>query len=208
MPTLEEQIETMVDRHRTTLALKIKERTLELVSDNTDHQEVYRVLGIPEEECPQIDHYQNMGRFVYKYAGSLLEEATQLLLRSKGQGSPVTIPNTVTSTPKNFHIDCFTKLDNKAHEIKWRDATTDGDHIRKEHNKIESILAAGRIPVRIMYYMPVRAQAIKVQKKIIGEFRAKGEAYVGDEAWQYVKDYSGIDLRKLLLKSIPAAPAP
>jgi hypothetical protein len=49
-----------------------------------------------------------------------------------------------------------------------------------------------------MYYMPVRTQAIRIQERILDNFRRNGEAYVGREAWAYVKDYSGIDLEALL----------
>lgn len=206
MGTLQEQVAAIVDGHRTTLAQQIANRRAELLGDNDQHQEVYQVLGISAEECPKIDLYQNIGRFVYKYAGALLEDTTRLLLSVTGSGGPLIIPNTVSGDPARFHIDCYTEKDNRAHEIKWRDATTDGDHVKKERNKIKSILAAGHVPVRIMYYMPVRANAMRIQERILAEFRAAGEAYVGEEAWRYVEDYSGVDLRTTLLKLIPVAP--
>jgi hypothetical protein len=30
-------------------------------------------------------------------------------------------------------------INNNAYEIKWRDATTDGDHITKEHTRVQNI---------------------------------------------------------------------
>ena len=206
MAQVEDEITRIVEAHRAKLAVQITSRREELLGDDAQHQEVYQVLGIPAEECPKIDLYQNIGRFVYKYAGALLEDTTRLLLSAAGDGSTLIIPNTVSQDPLNFHIDCYTTRDNRAHEIKWRDATTDGDHVKKERNKIKSILAAGHIPVRVMYYMPVRANAERIQSRIIGAFNADGEAYVGEAAWQYVKDYSGVDLRATLLKLIPDTP--
>jgi hypothetical protein len=54
------------------------------------------------------------------------------------------------------------------------------------------------IPVRVMYYMPNRKQAIRIQERIIAIYREHGEAYTGKEAWQYIRDYTGFDLRAYL----------
>ena len=51
-------------------------------------------------------------------------------------------------------------------EIKWRDATTDGDHITKEHTRIRAIRDAGYKPVRVMFYYPNRAQAMRIQQTL------------------------------------------
>jgi hypothetical protein len=196
--SLEDDIRTTAQRLREGLARAVSGRHAELQADDTSHYEVYRILGVPPAECGPIDLYQNVGRFVYKYAGSLLEETTKLVLSRAGEGGPLYLPNTVSPDPRKFEIDCYTKRDNKAHEIKWRDATTDGDHIKKETNKVKTIVAAGHTPVRVMFYMPVRTQARAIQNRILGLFREYGEAYVGDEAWSYVSDYSSVDLRGLL----------
>lgn len=47
-------------------------------TDNKDHYLVYRVLGISTHEGDLVDLYQNKGRFLYKYAGSFLEDAAHL----------------------------------------------------------------------------------------------------------------------------------
>ncbi|EDN66516.1 restriction endonuclease [Beggiatoa sp. PS] len=73
----------------------------------------------------------------------------------------VRIENTLGVKPKTFEIDCLTEQD--AIEIKWRDATTDGDHITKEHTRIKVIANAGYKPIRIMFYYPNRQQAIRIQ---------------------------------------------
>ena len=49
-------------------------------ADNNSHYLIYRVLGIATEEGKLIDEYQNMGRFLYKYAGSFLEESCNPVL--------------------------------------------------------------------------------------------------------------------------------
>ena len=103
--------------------------------------------------------------FLYKYAGSFLEEATKLCFKHKfPESGTLKIPNTIGQQPKTFEIDCLVDLD--AIEIKWRDATTDGDHISKEHTRIRTISVAGFKPVRIMFYYPNRAQAKKIQETL------------------------------------------
>jgi hypothetical protein len=119
--------------------------------NSLEHLSLYSILGFSEEEGLKIDLYQNIGRFLYKYAGALIEEATVAVLENSREGTSIRIPNTISQSPKRFVIDFFVESDNKAHEIKWRDATTDGDHVRKEHNKVQCIVKAGMIPVRVMY---------------------------------------------------------
>lgn len=56
------------------------------------------------------------------------------------------IPNPSGGRPKTFEIDCL--IGERAYEIKWRDATTDGDHITKEHRRLRAIADAGYTPAR------------------------------------------------------------
>ena len=109
----------------------------------------------------------------------------------------VRIPNTLGQRPKTFEIDCL--VENEAIEIKWRDATTDGDHITKEHTRIRAIAAAGYTPVRVMFYYPNRAQAIKIQEALATLYTGmNGYYYYGDAAWEYVRGKTQIDLRGIL----------
>ena len=122
------EIKSLSDKYASELHSKIDERTEEIKSDDNSHFLIYRVLGISESEGNLIDIYQNKGRFVYKYAGSFLEEAAVLCLKHKfPNGSKTRIPNTLGKKPATYEIDFLNKSD--ALEIKWRDATTDGDHI-------------------------------------------------------------------------------
>jgi hypothetical protein len=61
-------------------------------------------------------------------------------------------------------VDCLVGSD--ALEIKWRDATTDGDHITKEHTRMQAVRDAGYKPVRVMFYYPNREQAIRIPENI------------------------------------------
>ena len=123
--------------------------------DDRSHCLIYQVLGVGDREGRLVDEYQNKGRFLYKYAGSFLEEAAKLcFLERFPESGSVRIPNTQGRRPKTFEIDCLVSRD--AIEIKWRDATTDGDHITKEHTRIRAIVDAGHTPIRVMFYYPNR----------------------------------------------------
>lgn len=193
-----ERLLKIVLKYREELQKKIKNREIEMQKDNTDHYMIYHALGFTSEEGYQIDYQQNVGRFLYKYAGSMLEE---LVIQCFKLAYPdlqqkVRLPNTIDSTPKTVEIDCL--AGNKAYEIKWKDATTDGDHIKKEEKRVRIIKKAGYIPVRIMFFEPNRTQAISIQAKLRNLYKEiGGEYYAGEDAWNYIKKETGINLKGL-----------
>jgi len=166
--------------------------------DDRSHVLIYQVLGISKDEGKLIDVYQNKGRFLYKYAGSFLEEAAKLCFKARFPDSgSVRVPNTHGKKPKLFGVDCLVGSD--ALEIKWRDATTDGDHITKEHTRMQAVRDAGYKPVRVMFYYPNRDQAIRIQKTLESLYKSvQGEYHYADAAWSYVKRRTGVDLLGIL----------
>lgn len=193
-----ESLFNIVLKYRKELQEKIKHREIEMQKDNTNHYMVYNALGFTNEEGYQIDYQQNVGRFLYKYAGSMLEELAIQCFKLKYPDSQqkVKLPNTIDSSPKTVEIDCL--VGNQAYEIKWKDATTDGDHIKKEHKRVMIIKEAGYTPVRIMFFEPNRAQAISIQAKLRNLYHeVGGEYYAGDAAWNYMQKETGIDLKGL-----------
>ena len=194
------EIKSLSDKYASELRSKIDEHTEEMKSDDNSHFLIYRVLGISESEGNLIDIYQNKGRFVYKYAGSFLEEAAVLCLKHKfPNGSKTRIPNILGKKPATYEIDFLNKSD--ALEIKWRDATTDGDHITKEHTRVKVISQKGYKPIRVMFYYPQREQAIRIQETLKTLYEGiKGEYYAGDDAWNCIKNYTGFDLKEILEK--------
>ncbi len=194
-----ELLRDLADKYAATLSQKINKRIIEMESDDNSHYLIYRVLGINFTEGKHIDEYQNKGRFLYKYAGSFLEEATILCFEQAYPEAKrkLRIPNTLGARPKTFEIDCL--IDNDAYEIKWRDATTDGDHIVKEHTRIKNIKKAGYNPIRIMFYYPNRTQAMRIQETLKSLYEGiSGEYYFGESAWNAIKERTGIDLLMML----------
>lgn len=192
------KIKALADKYADDLKHQVDLRVEEMKHDDTSHYLLYRVLGVTDEEGNLIDLYQNKGRFLYKYAGAFLEEAATICMKHKFPDSAKTkIPNTLGQRPKTFEIDCL--VGTLAHEIKWRDATTDGDHITKEHTRVKVIQQKGYTPIRVMFYYPQRAQAIRIKETLETLYNGiGGKYYYGDTAWKYIKDFTGIDLLEIL----------
>ena len=197
--TIEGKIREMADRYSENLAARVDARVTEMEADDRSHYLIYRVLGVTYDEGDAIDIYQNKGRFLYRHAGSFLEEAVKLcFLERYPDSGAIRIPNTLGQRPKTFEIDCLVDQ-HDAIEIKWRDATTDGDHITKEHTRMQNIKAAGYKPIRIMFYYPNRRQAQRIQQTLETLYAGvEGEYYYGERAWQYVQERTGVDLKTIL----------
>lgn len=201
MKTIEEKISVLSEKYSKTLRLKMTNRVKEMEEDDNSHYLIYRVLGIATKEGKLIDEYQNMGRFLYKYAGSFLEEVAILCFEEKFPQTQrkLRIPNKLGLRPVTFEIDCLVGKD--AYEIKWRDATTDGDYITKEHTRVRNIQSAGYTPIRIMFYYPNRTQAIRIQETLKTIYAGVGgEYFFGKEAWEAIKKKTDVDLLSILEK--------
>jgi len=198
MDILKEKLKTLAEVYSSTLKGKIESRKVEMKQDDNSHYLIYRVLGISTIEGELIDVYQNAGRFLYKYAGSFLEDAATLCLNYKfPEGIKTRVENTIGQRPKTFEIDFLNGLD--AIEVKWRDATTDGDHITKEHTRVKVIKQQGLKPIRVMFYYPLRIQSIRIQETLKTLYAGvQGEYYGGDDAWEFLLKYSGVDLKAIL----------
>lgn len=195
---IEEALRLLARKYADRLKSVTVARMEEMKSDDRSHFLIYQVLGVGDVEGRLIGEYQNKGRFLYKYAGSFLEEAAKLcFLEQFHESGAIRILNSQGRRPKTFEIDCLVVPD--AIEIKWRDATTDGDHITKEHTRIQAVVDAGYRPIRVMFYYPNRAQAIRIQRALETLYRGVGgEYHFGDAAWQYVKARTGVDLLAIL----------
>lgn len=198
MDELKQKIKNLAEIYSSNLKNKMEERMEEMKVDDNSHYLIYRVLGIAQQEGQLIDAYQNTGRFLYKYAGSFLEEVATLCFKYKfPDGIKTKVENTLGQRPKTFEIDFLNG--NDALEVKWRDATTDGDHITKEHTRVQVIKAHGYKPIRVMFYYPQREQAIRIQETLKTLYAGvEGEYYGGNDAWDFLERYSGVDLKSIL----------
>ena len=191
--TIHQAIRELAQDYSNRLLAAIDARTEEMLADDVSHYLIYRVLGISHHEGQQIDLYQ-------KYAGSFLEQATKKCFEYAFPDSgSIRVPNTRGQRPRTFEIDCL--VGNDALEIKWKDATTDGDHITKEHTRIQVIADAGYTPIRVMFYYPNRQQAMRIQQTLETLYQGiGGHYYYGDGALAYVQERTGVNLKDILVQ--------
>jgi hypothetical protein len=196
--SVKDDILALANEYSQLLQKKIDARIKDMEVDDKSHFLIYKVLGISDEEGHLIDLYQNKGRFLYRYAGAFLKNVAKICFKlAYPDSGSIRIQNTHGRRPKTFEINCLVGAD--ALEIKWRDATTDGDHITKEHTRIQAIVDAGYTPIRVMFYYPNREQAIRVQRILETLYAGVGgRYYFGDTAWLYVHERTGIDLKSIL----------
>ena len=195
----DERLLNLILKYREELKEKIELREEEMQADNNEHYILYNALGFTNEEGYQVDYQQNVGRFLYKYSGSLIEELAIncFKLAYPDAEEKVKLRNTIDQSPKTVEIDCL--VGNNAYEIKWKDATTDGDHIKKEHKRVKIIKDAGYKPIRIMFFEPNRSQAIRIQARLKDLYEEiGGEYYSGQDAWDYLESQTGINLKSIL----------
>lgn len=207
MEDLKNKIRDIINLRRDKLQSKIRERKIEMELDSSDHYMLYNLLGFSEEKGYEIDLYHNIGRFLYAHAGALIEEITLATFEFSypNAKSKFKIDNSITDKPKKLEIDCliqkdlFSKPD--AIEIKWRDSTTDGDHVNKEKSLVLAVKDKGYNPVRIMFFYPTRSQSIRTQKSLERFYDShNGEFYTEQAAWDYVHSYTGINLKQILIE--------
>ncbi|MBZ0310064.1 MAG: ApaLI family restriction endonuclease [Anaerolineae bacterium] len=195
--TIEDEIRALAEKYAAALTAKITERLEEMVSDDKSHYLVYGVLGISPAESDAIDLYQNKGRFLYRYAGTFLESAARKCFEFRfPDARSIRLP---TPSGVTFEIDCL--VGQAAYEIKWRDATTDGDHIKKEQMRVRAIAEAGYQPIRLMFFYPNRKQAIDIQVRLAALYQLLGgNYYAGQAAWLHLQEVTGVDLKAILEK--------
>lgn len=197
----ETYIRTLAHQYAAELKKQIDARVEEMKSDDKGHYLMYQVLGITNKEGELIDVYQNKGRFLYKYAGSFLEEAATYCFQRKFPDAlpKLRVENTFGKKPKTFEVDCLVVTD--AYELKWRDATTDGDHITKEHTRLQVVRSRGYKPIRLMSYHPNRDQAKRIQAALKTLYAGVGgEYYTCGDAWAKLAETTGLDLKRILEK--------
>ena len=201
MPQAEvsELIRNRVTETVNALTAKIGPRNTAIENAENPHWVIYAALGFNRQESFTIDAYQSVGRFLWKQIGSLMEYAALCCYQDAFDNiiSPHHVPNPVQGQrPVRFEIDIL--HGNLAIEVKWRDATTDGDHVNKEHRRLNAISSARYTPVRIMFFEPLWPRAIRIQNRIRDAYvEQNGQYYSGLAAWNYVREQTGIDLERI-----------
>jgi len=93
--SVETEIRDLAADYAARLKQRMDDRVKEMENDDKSHFLIYQVLGVTDKEGHLIDVYQNKGRFLYKYAGTFLENAAKICFKSKFPDSgSLRVPNT------------------------------------------------------------------------------------------------------------------
>ena len=112
---LETSLKKIFENHKKTLKEKIDLRKKEIKSEKNDHWEIYQLLGgFDTKESFNVDFYQNVGRFFFKYCGSMLEEMVIEIIKSKKHAQKIHIKNTMNESNEHTMI----KQNKSIHEVK------------------------------------------------------------------------------------------
>lgn len=194
-------IHAIVDKHHHQSRQRIEQSLADLKQAQHDHEWMLELAGGVGEEIRQMESAHQSLRIIYRAAGSIMEESVKACLcRLKNYQPSQKLDNLIGNRPKQHEVDCL--VGNRAYEIKWRDATTDGDHRSKEIERIRNMLAHGLTPVRLMFFIPHNKSAMAIQQSVRKSYEELGGHYhCGPDAWEHVKKLSGHDLRQILLSS-------
>ena len=70
---------------------------------------------------------------------------------------------------------------------------------------MRAVASYGYTPIRLMFYKPLRDQAIKIQTKLKRIYENEGgQYYAGKDAFSFLHTYTDIDLEKII-ENIAAA---
>jgi ApaLI-like restriction endonuclease. len=178
---------------------RMAERILEMRQEDKTHHLMFNVLGYTDEQATKIEEQEQRARFLYANAGKFADKSVKLCFtKTHDDAKTIKIPNPNGPRPKTFEID-IALPNGDGIEVKWRDATTDGDHRNKEQNRVRAIADAGFKPIRVMLFLPNRDKAIKAQAHLKEIYREVGGSYLsGADGFDFIRERTKIDYLSIL----------
>jgi hypothetical protein len=71
--------------------------------------------------------------------------------------------------------------------------------LEMQTTRLQAIVDSGFVPIRLMFYTPNREQALQIQATLKTLYLGVGGQYhAGNEAWEFVKVQTGVDLKQIL----------
>ena len=192
-------LKKIIEEKQNIVEYNISEKTSIMDKFDNPHHLIYSLFLSPEE-VKKMEYYWNLGRIISSNSGQMFDTLIKFLLSSFIPGKSTNI-NNPNGHPKYFEIDHLDEHNKVAYEIKWRDAGTDGDHLKKEFNKVDAVIKLGYKPIRLTFFMPELEKSNYNQKRIIEYYKKMGgESYTGGDAFDYIKNLTGHDLKELFDK--------
>lgn len=197
---LADKLTQYLDETSKAVRTRIQNRIRELSEEEPEYYELLKIFDLSSDKAALVDKYHNIGRFVFRNLGSIIEELTLICLEARVGGiRNKKIKNEISSSPSFFEIDWVFQRESYGYEIKWRYATTDGTTVNKIKEMATQLALAGYTPVFLTFFQPIRLQPLRCYNQIADHFRAVGgEVYTRDEAWAHFQELTGFDLKAFL----------
>lgn len=194
--SIKEDLESYLDDQISAINGRIESRIDKLETEDPDYYKVLKLFGLSPSEAAQMDKYHNIGRFVFRNLGTIMEDLTLACLKSQWNGQcNAGIKNTISPSPDKFGIDWLNEDKRVGYEIKWRYATTDGTTVKKIKNMATQLDRKGYTPIFLTYYQSKRKQPLRCYNQIADHFESLGgQVYSKDEAWEHINEFTGFDL--------------
>ena len=194
--TFKKTIHNIIKKYHKQIITNTENTQIKMDNFDNPHHFIYKIF-YTSEKIKEMEYYHNVARILSSNVGRLFDEIIKFSITIIEGGRSTYIVNP-TGKPKKFEIDILNENKKIAYEIKWRDAGTDGDHKNKEFTKVDLIKQMGYKPIRLTFYLPELAQSLLAQKNIINYYKTHGEAYTGEEAFDYINKMANIDLIKII----------
>ena len=194
--TFKKTIHNIIKKYHKQIIKNTENTQIKMDNFDNPHHFIYKIF-YTSEKIKEMEYYHNVARILSSNVGRLFDEIIKFSITTIEGGRSTYIVNP-TGKPKKFEIDILNENKKIAYEIKWRDAGTDGDHKNKEFRKVDLIKQMGYKPIRLTFYLPELVQSLLTQKNIINYYKTHGEAYTGEEAFDYINKMANIDLIKII----------
>ena len=180
MNDLQDELKGIIDKKRDKIFKKLN--AIEIQEEN--HYEMYQLLGMSHIDARSMEMQHRKQRIISANLGNLVESLIGKCMEK--------IDGCITQYPiQGYAIDFV--YDQKAVEVKLRETTTDGDHFKKEKQKVNLCESEGLVPIRLVMY--------ESPKKIMNKYKSiykEDNLYVGKRAWDFVREETGFDLRNYI----------
>lgn len=194
----EKSIHSIIKKYHKKILENTENTQSHMDSFENSHHKIYK-LFYNSEQIEIMEREHNRARILSANTGRIFDEAIKFIITNVEGGKSEYIDNT-KGHPKKFEIDIMNHYKKVAYEIKWRDAGTDGDHKAKEYRKVDIIKGMGYTPIRLTFFLPELPRSLKAQQDIINYYENCGQAYTGEDAFNFVNKMAKINLWSIFSK--------
>jgi hypothetical protein len=202
MKNLENEIDKLVCNYKLKMKnrMKIKQNELvECIDPLNDYRLLPQILGSTLDEIQDMVLKTQRFTFVSIYAGHLIEDAVAACFIKKHPSLERDHKIEYIDEDgkrRSYKVDIF--FDNTIIEVKNRAASNDSPVRKREKDKVKLFREMNYNTVNLIFNLPRDKQTISSINSLGEEIKKMGGIFlVGLDAWNYVKNETGYDLKNI-----------